>query len=452
MKWGFVAVCFIAFFFRPGVGRAATDDSAAVVPFLDQTTVAVARIDVAAINIDAIGLWIENSLKSTGQSPESIADVAAWLKSDDCENLKKAQADLLAAGGKTVFMVVDFDNEPMPFFVVPMAAGANVEELKTAITELLKLQNGDPKSVEMVEVNKSLRVAHVGLAQQLANLKAVPRAGIISLLNSSDAPIRIALSTSDLTRQKILAFAPNLPRAIGSASTTVLTDGMRTVTISVTVPPAVSLRIGIGALDADSLKTAIETVRNALSQSADPSARTKLQSPQNLFSQIEAKAVNGRVSILFDNANCSKIVGEFYVTDLGGRAKADIVFDQSNIKAIYQLSQIYAAEHIGIAPNSLVEIVKVASPDLADPMSFGILKNIRDPSRKPGYTYNDPHGLLNKIPHPDSWVLVYDAYDKWPVIHGVSGINAGFADGHVEFIADEAKFKTQLAESKPLSQ
>jgi len=72
------------------------------------------------------------------------------------------------------------------------------------------------------------------------------------------------------------------------------------------------------------------------------------------------------------------------------------------------------------------------------------LINPRRPKLKVGYVYLKPAGLAEKWGgQAAQTVLMYEAYEEWG-----EGINVGFADGHVEFIADEERFKRHLKRAK----
>jgi len=75
-----------------------------------------------------------------------------------------------------------------------------------------------------------------------------------------------------------------------------------------------------------------------------------------------------------------------------------------------------------------------------------VLQNPRWPKRTVGYIYLtpiEPEGDLSTR----HIVVMYEAYDKWPKL----GVCVGFADGHVQVVRDEAKFRTLLGEAGHLS-
>lgn len=75
-----------------------------VAPFLDDSAVVVARLDVPAINLNAIQAWGLRLLQQSGAPPKEIADAVAQVP----EEFGKAQKwldDFQAAGGREIFFV-----------------------------------------------------------------------------------------------------------------------------------------------------------------------------------------------------------------------------------------------------------------------------------------------------------------------------------------------------------
>lgn len=81
-----------------------TDLLGPVAPFLDDSAVVVARLDVPAINLNAIQAWGLRLLQQSGAPPKEIADAVAQVP----EEFGKAQKwldDFQVAGGRDVFFV-----------------------------------------------------------------------------------------------------------------------------------------------------------------------------------------------------------------------------------------------------------------------------------------------------------------------------------------------------------
>ncbi len=93
----------------------------------------------------------------------------------------------------------------------------------------------------------------------------------------------------------------------------------------------------------------------------------------------------------------------------------------------------YSKDHNGQWPGSLEELVGM----------YGITeKHLVNPSQKQrriGYVYLKPAGASLE----SGQLLMYEAHDEWK-----DGINVGFADRYVKFIADEEEFKRLLEKAQ----
>ncbi len=112
------------------------------------------------------------------------------------------------------------------------------------------------------------------------------------------------------------------------------------------------------------------------------------------------------------------------------RGRSDRIVSASRMKVLLLGMAMYEAENRGLFPDSL-EVLYPKYVEKKEP-------------RDAGYIYNKPAASVPKLKNTAQTVVLYEKFDRWP-----GGINVGFADGHVEWIADEAKFKELLANSKP---
>ena len=108
---------------------------------------------------------------------------------------------------------------------------------------------------------------------------------------------------------------------------------------------------------------------------------------------------------------------------------ASRVQSAANMDQISKICLAYVEENEGEWPNSLYDLVNYG-------LDKETLVNPRQSERKNGYVYLKPEGRLSP-----SDIILYEAYDSWG-----SGINVGFADGHIEFIKEESDFRKRLLE------
>ena len=142
-----------------------------------------------------------------------------------------------------------------------------------------------------------------------------------------------------------------------------------------------------------------------------------------LIGGLLALAVVGAAACRVQNAAAGQRDGEL------------IASSTTNIRGIVLGCVLYANDNEGELPESFEA--------LGPYVDESFLLNPRQPNRKPGYVYIRPAEPYHKLQNIEELILVYEAYDEWG-----DGINVGFADGHVEFIKDEERFKEFLAASK----
>jgi len=94
---------------------------------------------------------------------------------------------------------------------------------------------------------------------------------------------------------------------------------------------------------------------------------------------------------------------------------------------ILRMGLAYVQEHGGQWPDQLQDLARYGLTDDA-------LVNPNRPNLKVGYVYRKPSTAASP-----QQVVLYEAYDAWN-----EGVNAGCADGHIEFIRNESALKERL--------
>ncbi|MDB5291703.1 MAG: hypothetical protein JWL69_2944, partial [Phycisphaerales bacterium] len=229
-------------------------------------------------------------------------------------------------------------------------------------------------------------------------------------------------------RRVVEAMAPKLPKEVGGGPITVLTRGIMTGSVAVTLPPQPSVRIVIHSQDPDAASAFAGLVRLALLAGRDQLPRPVTNLLGALVRPPSPKIEGDRVIFTVDEKSLLSLARQFPEGPRRGALAAYRVKSASNIRQLILACLIYANEHKNEFPDSLEESLKGMD------MPRDVMTNPSDPARKPGYVYVKPPPLKD-LAHADSRVVVYEAFDAWD-----TGINVGFADGHAEFIQDQAVF------------
>jgi prepilin-type processing-associated H-X9-DG protein len=101
---------------------------------------------------------------------------------------------------------------------------------------------------------------------------------------------------------------------------------------------------------------------------------------------------------------------------------------------------LYSNDNKGKYPPNLQELEKSMAAYMPEPAQLKqILTNPRKPDVKPAYVYIAP---AKGNAAPADTVVIYESHKEFG-----DGVNVGFADGHVEFVADKKRFDEMLAKT-----
>jgi len=395
---------------------------APVEPFIDGQTILVARLDTAAVDLGAV----ENWMKQAAQPPGPGAGRFLEGLHDGIGRLTTAQADFKKAGGRLLYVVVSFGDTPggMAFVVAPIENGADAK----AIEKVLSSWSSDP-AVHAATISKAVVLPFGDALARLEHFTSAPRPELAkAFAEAGDAPLSAAIIPSEQVRRVVEAMTPKLPKDVGGGPITVLTRGMMTGSVAVRLPPQPSVRVVIHSQDADAANAFAGLVRLVLLAGRD-------QLPQEIANLLAALVrppsprVDGdRVIFTVDEKPLLSLVRQFPGGPRRGALAAYRVKSASNLRQLILACLIYANDHKNEFPDSLEEALKGVD------LPRDVMTNPSDPARKPGYVYVKPPSLKD-LTHAERRVVAYEAFDKWD-----GGINVGFADGHAEFIADQAVF------------
>ena len=411
-------------------------------PFVDDQTVAIVRVDVTRMNVEAFAAKVADLVKSEDGDPgvaKAFGPTAQWVR------------DFTEAGGREVFFIVstsDLLNAP-PYAVVPLYPGAKAERLAELVT--FPPPSTQPGRVDtrpaipFGEMSQRVGVALVcGRRDQIDRVcaaKAAERPELAEALAAAgEAAVQALLLPTADSRRVFEEMLPQLPPLLGGGSSTLLTRGVQWAALGIDLPPKMAVRLVVRSKDAAAAKTLHEYMPKLVGGLLAAAAKTAEGQPPEERPRFEplaralAPALEGdRLTLSLDDRQ----VNDLIVQVLGpvvkyNRERARQAMSASIMRAIGMAIFQYESKHESEWPPDLDALVKdglIDRPSLANP---------RRPDLAVGYVYLRPKVSSRKIA-PDTLIL-HEAYTTWD-----KGINCGFADCHVEFIRDEATFKRLLA-------
>jgi len=395
--------------------------------FIQDGTIAVIQIDLAALTSDAA--W------------QQISTVVQELKLGDevlpmLTQVRGMGGQYVKVGLTEAFVVVNITDLPdTPMIVVPLTKGADVEKLSAMLPK-----PGDRAVVR--QVDGTLVVATEGQFRLLAETGAAKRPRLMKALTSTKGAVRVAFAFSDDVRRALEETIGTLPPELGNLPGTTLTRGLQWACVDVAVLPEITLRLTIQSADADSAQSMSRLIDLLAMKATADRIKGHYIAPK-VFEILESfiktlrPSVSGdqlvltlnQVSLLRD---CVGPAMQKFRT-MARRETSDSVIRQL-LAALY----LWAAANQGVFPPDLQTLVKtgVTGP-----------QNLINPSRpelgQAGYVYLRPNVPLSKLEDPGGQVVLYEAHERFG-----EGVNVGFADGHVGWIADQARFQALLSASK----
>jgi prepilin-type processing-associated H-X9-DG protein len=419
-----------------------------VAQFVDETTFLVADINIAAVDLDACRNWLI-ALTKKGELP---AQFQADLERDSAGGIgivKDWQTKFTKAGGTHVFIIVSGTQDQSVIFAFPLAAGADMAALK----QVLSKEGGLPAgmfgggasdtvgNVLIMGPPKTLKQAK----ETAANPQRTPRPDLAAAFAAGGAAThRLAFSLPEQFKGALIIQQPKLPEELGGGATAPVINAFKYATLTLTTPTAASPKIDLqmvvqarDAAGAQKLKEIADTGAKLLRQAI---AREGMPIPPELIDQITPQVAGDKLKTEITQGKVEGAAKPLVASITKARERAKRTQSMSNMRQILMANMMYANENKGALPAKVPDDVSkylFAGPGGdAQKMIFTNPAN----GRFPGYVYLKPADTLQAVKNPSTTVMLYEAYDAWPQ----GGIGVGFADGHVETVADEASFKKML--------
>ena len=248
-------------------------DDAAILPYIDEGTFLIGRLDVERVDQEAFGKSMEEMFKkliatmgippdqqglAMGQMMGSITTAKAWL------------TDMAAANAKHVYILLDVADlrdggNDDPAVVIPLGPDADAVRVREILT-----RNGGAEKAE--EVGKAIVYGEEALINRLKNRVA---SGV--LIESSDfaaafaaagadVPLRFAMLPRDSALEWIEEKHPKIPEQVvpGGADIKLLTRGVRYMSIGMTQKPSTLANLTIRCKDAEKAKAVNDVLEKSV--------------------------------------------------------------------------------------------------------------------------------------------------------------------------------------------
>jgi len=460
--WLILALLLIAVAFPAPVVAQAVQAAAPseIAPYLEDTTIAIARLDLDRINSDAAADWEARFLQALESNPNDSGK-ASGEASKLTPHINEWTSAFVRAGGKTIYIVARLNDATPAYAIVPLGPGASPKVLgemlkdplagslfagTTATGNTATTRPAPDLPLVMMKSEVIGTALYFGTTQTLADLRhftPAPRPELErAFAEAGDAPLRVAFNPPKGLRE-MLASTKELPKELGGGPVTPVSNGLRWASLTLQIPSdheKFSLSLTIQANDA-ATAMALGGILDAVRQSMSRERGREAAEVNEFLSIVAPKPASDhpdQLRLVLDDAPTQRILSLFADSVQSARMAALQTRSMYNERQICLALTLYVNDHDGALPKDLRADLK---PYLShDPGGLRkVFTNPRQPARKEGYVYIRPLNNLKDLKDASETPILYEAFDQWN-----NGIDVAFADGHVELIRDRNEFNRLL--------
>jgi hypothetical protein len=236
----------------------------AILPYLDDDTFIVARLDVEKVDQDDLQKLMEKALDAMFRKLAIPAAAIGQAKAQSMQGVGQAKqwlTDLGQAGGKHVYILMDTNigNDSPPAIIVPFENADDASKIQGVLTR----NGGQEQAVEAGKAVVYARPEQVERLQKRVAPDAKPSARpnlAKALAAAGDAPLRVAYVPGESARKWIEEKSPTLPAMLGGGDSKVLSRGVKYASIAMTQKPQSVAKVSVYCTDAEQAKKFAETV------------------------------------------------------------------------------------------------------------------------------------------------------------------------------------------------
>jgi hypothetical protein len=392
--------------------------------WIDDRVFGVAVLDVNSLDLGTVLQQFAHSLNRAEPHPRANREDLLEARDEVLqfkEVVEQWLADYKNAGGGEGWILL----APSQALVVPLREGANVAKL-SELLDSLELESG----TKVTERNGVL--VTIKPLRGLPLLDAPREPQLKEALSAADEiqPVaRFVLIPTDNHRLFLGTVLPAVQQTTGIEVPKDLNLKVSWACIAASAPPMPEVR----AVIKTTTYTAAQQVA-ALANQLMAKAMEDSQYPtiNEVVRELKWIANEDRAELKLNASQFKRLVNASAPALARGRMEAQQMEIAMKGRAIVQAIQVYSVDHNDALPASLEELEKF----IDDPK---LLKHPR------GRTWKilRPAKRITEIPEPARAVLLHEEFKTWPR-HGVI---VGFADGHIEVITTQERFR-ELIENR----
>ncbi|MFC1760507.1 hypothetical protein ACFL6U_00320 [Planctomycetota bacterium] len=422
----FVSLLASVMFLPLQAGQPSQENLNALTPCLNDQTIALVRLDVTSLNLDALVARIEKTMTEYGGAERMERERknfdAFWGQ------IGKWTKTFRAAGGQDFYLIFNMLDLPNFVAAVPVPKPSLRSDLQQHIQDTAKdIQVGRSK----VHVHATDTLILVGLEssvkQLLAMTPARPAGLDWALQACGDTSLRLVVVPNADQRRVLAEMTPSLPLTGEAQLSPLLAQSLTWLALGVEGPPALGARMTVMAQDEKQAEMLQAWVQAALAFVAQqPELQRCLPELNQAVKQIVFHQQGNRLVLEIDTEKAdtlmNQLVGPWLIN---AREQMRERVCQTNLKGLGKALVIYANDYEDQFPPNLdilIEACEMAPRGLMCPAVRA----------KDSYVYR-----AMDLKWQQQGELMIMAYDKL-VNHSHQGRNVLFMDGHVEWMTEEA--------------
>lgn len=396
-------------------------------PFLSSRTVLAGHVDMERVNLEQTSAWIVRYMEhfvDAGQVDEMQRDMAGALVA--AQSIKTATA---AQGAKDLYIVMNTG------MLMQGAGGAIVitgARDPDALGKELAYLIGQTHVVKQGAVAIGAKRAIEQLASDSA--EDAPTVSAAFALSGQPAVLAVMIP-QDMREMMLRQDNPVLP---GGATVGDLLDAFNSALVELSPGEKMSVKATVICGDEEGATLLADTARAALSLAKDEAARGQIDlSP--VVRAVAPEQQESMLTVTLEDADLQQIAVAMGPAVQRARTAALRVQSASNIRSLMQMFYMARGGKDQQVPEDLQAIVRVMNNDQ---VARQILRNPQRPDLAVGYIYVKPTEETFRN-NPSERLVMFEAYESWP-----GGVNVGFADGHVEWVADQQRVERLIEAAK----
>jgi prepilin-type processing-associated H-X9-DG protein len=392
--------------------------------YIDEQTTFAGEVDLTKVDLAALEKWLREMADAIGAFEDNDRARAGFEKA--IAESKRWVGEFVRAGGTKIYLVTT--EELMKDGAVAIIAPAERGKAGPLASMLFSGKPDGPTSrpnmtrentgrlyPQWAEVIRDGKAAVYGTGNARKYAKAVTPKDqpdlTAALAAVGDVPAKMAFVPTGEIRQQLQMFLD--------------TRNVQWFAVGAGAPPKPALVIQARATDAAAAGRVKDQVITLL-RSIPPRAKIT----PKFIELVTPTVADDRVTLALDGDKLLAMAHELKSTVAGARLQAKTTASLSHMRQILVACMMYASEHRKEWPANLAAAEKYLGVAAEQ-----VLNNPTRPGM--GYVYFKP---AQPIKDASTHVVLYEEHDAFG-----DGVAVGFADGHVEFIKDEARFKALTA-------